>query len=139
MPGASSCTRLVTQIPPASANASRRLPHYCHRILAPSTISPTLLLILNSTRLSGDICALPRAIAHCISKPNATRPPHCQTESAGHRLLSLRSGHVFFKLGLSELSIPLLERASRHSRRLPPRAGPTRGRAIEAAARAHPL
>src|SRR5262245_38439816 len=61
--GSSHKYRQLLLTPPAG------LPHYCHRMLAPSTISPTLLPILNSTRLSGDICALPRAIACCPYDP----------------------------------------------------------------------
>src|SRR5262245_39045111 len=106
----------VTQIPPASANASRRA----------ATLLPSHASALND---------IANVASHPEFNPSIWR--HLRI-AEGHRLLSLRSGHVFFKLGLSELSVPLLEGASRHSRRLPPRAGPTRGRAIEAAARAHP-
>src|SRR5262245_38439812 len=93
MPRASSCTRLVPQIPPASANASRRA----------ATLLPSHASALND---------IANVASHPEFNPSIWR--HLRI-AEGHRLLSLRSGHVFFKLGLSELSIPLLEGASRHS------------------------
>ena len=87
LPAASSCTRAETQIPPGSARPSRRA-----ATLTPSpkmspsstTMSPTLMPMRNSMRLSGGTPALRPVIARCTSTaqrnasttlPNSTSNP----------------------------------------------------------------